>query len=299
MRVFAHVAEMASFREAGRILGMSPTRVSRAISQLEACLNVRLAIRSTRRVQLTPAGERYLRRCQQILTAIRNAEAEVRRGNPDLRVGCPVGFGRHLLMPAVARIRNWSPTVIELSMHPFQTEMSVEGDFPLDMLITVRPSTRRLSLAIGTEWETRLIGEIPLVMCAAPDYLAQHGIPTRISELERHRCLGLSLPEVTNARCEEGDDAERIRGHMHINDEDAVADGVRAQMGIGIVPLYCVSQDCRTGSLVRLMPEYAMPSWIVEVHLAPISLRDPTIRMWVDLLCEDLKSQLVQDSACQ
>lgn len=282
---------------AGRYLGLSPTRVSRAVSQLEASLNIKLAVRSTRRVHLTSAGRRYWHSCQKILKAIHDAEEEARRGSADFRVGCPAGLGRHYVMSAVARMQEVLATHIELCMMPFRMEAPTVGDRCLDLLVTARPAAALRSVVMGEEWEARVLGETPLIICASPKYLERHGTPTHFAELQRHRCLGLAPSEIIDPDAGQDAEAGGIRFAVHINDEDSVVEGIRAQMGVGVVPLYSVSKECQEGRLVHLMPEHNMPSWVVEAHLAPASATDPIVRSWANALCDDLKHQLIQDTA--
>ncbi|MFU1922209.1 LysR family transcriptional regulator, partial [Klebsiella pneumoniae] len=75
MRVFARVVDSGSFTSAAQALDLSTAQVSRLISDLEAHLQTRLLHRTTRRLALTEAGERYLERCRGILEDIEVAEA--------------------------------------------------------------------------------------------------------------------------------------------------------------------------------------------------------------------------------
>ncbi|MGV2461436.1 UNVERIFIED_CONTAM: LysR family transcriptional regulator, partial [Pseudomonas aeruginosa] len=115
MRVFARVVDSGSFTSAAQALDLSTAQVSRLISDLEAHLQTRLLHRTTRRLALTEAGERYLERCRGILEDIEVAEAEAAgahiRPCGRLRVQSLMGMGQHHLVPMIARYGALFPDV--------------------------------------------------------------------------------------------------------------------------------------------------------------------------------------------
>ena len=76
MKIFVEVAEAGSFTAAAQQLDTTTGYVSRSVSELEAHLRTRLLNRTTRRIALTEAGERYLSRCLAILESVSDAELE-------------------------------------------------------------------------------------------------------------------------------------------------------------------------------------------------------------------------------
>lgn len=115
MRIFVRVAETGSFTVAGKRSHLTAAAVSRAISDLESHLQVRLLNRTTRRTVLTEAGSRYLQRCMQILAYIDEAEAEAGESQAApsgrLRVYVWTSFGQHYVVPAVAHYQQQYPDV--------------------------------------------------------------------------------------------------------------------------------------------------------------------------------------------
>lgn len=121
MRVFAKVVDAGSFTAAAQLLDSTTGAMSRAVSELEARLRIRLLNRSTRRLALTPAGERYLQCCQQILADIDKAEEEASgahdRPAGTLRIFSFASIGQHYVLPAISRYRARHPEVsVELTM---------------------------------------------------------------------------------------------------------------------------------------------------------------------------------------
>jgi DNA-binding transcriptional LysR family regulator len=113
MRAFVRVVEAGSFTGAAQHLNTTIAYASRAVSDLEAHLRTRLLNRTTRRIALTEAGERYLHRCAQILAYVDQAEAEAgdahARPSGKLRVHATTSFGQHYVVPAVGRYQQLYP----------------------------------------------------------------------------------------------------------------------------------------------------------------------------------------------
>src|SRR5579864_9723471 len=121
MRVFARVVESGSFTAAAQQMDATIATISRAVAGLEAHLRTRLLNRTTRRIALTEAGERYLQRCEQILAYVDQAEAEAgdahARPSGKLKVHCMTSLGQHYVVPAVGRYQERYPDVhIELTL---------------------------------------------------------------------------------------------------------------------------------------------------------------------------------------
>jgi DNA-binding transcriptional LysR family regulator len=190
MRVFTRVVDAGTFTAAAQTLGLSTAQVSRQVSELESHLQARLLQRTTRRLGLTEVGSRYLERCRHILSELEDAGAEaggaylMPRGR--LRVHAITGLGTHLLAPLAARYSELYPEVnLELTLSQRHPDLLEEGQ---DVVITL---ARELP---DSELVAQLLGTTYSVVCAAPSYLGQHGIPMTLDELSQHRCLRLLDP---------------------------------------------------------------------------------------------------------
>lgn len=98
MTCFARAVETGSFSAAGRALGLGQPNVSRYVAALEDHVQARLLHRSTRKLSLTPEGERYYANVRRILDALDESESSI-RDNVDpaglLRVSCPLPWRMH------------------------------------------------------------------------------------------------------------------------------------------------------------------------------------------------------------
>ncbi|HID8095024.1 TPA: LysR family transcriptional regulator, partial [Pseudomonas aeruginosa] len=141
MRAFVSVAETGSFTAAAQRLDLTTAYVSRAVAKLEAHLQTRLLHRTTRRIALTEAGQRYLMRAQQILAYIEEAEAEAgdahARPSGTLKVHAMTGIGQHYLIKAISQYCETYPEVgFDLTLANRITDILDEG---YDISVVIAP----------------------------------------------------------------------------------------------------------------------------------------------------------------
>ena len=183
MAVFAEVVAAGSLTAAARQLGMTPSAVSQHLRQLEQSLGLALLHRSTRRLALTEAGERYHAGCAAMVAAARSADQALARlrdePEGELRLAAPIGFDS-LLARALAPLRR----------HPRLTLNLLLDDAIID-LIEERVD---LALRVGEQADSTLVarklGSIKRQLCAAPAYLAECGWPATPADLLHHDLLG-------------------------------------------------------------------------------------------------------------
>ncbi|WP_322029283.1 LysR family transcriptional regulator [Paraburkholderia sp. J76] len=299
MRVFARVADMGSFTAAAQHFDMTTAAVSRAVASLETHLQARLLNRSTRRVVLTEAGERYLRRCEQILAYIDQAEAEA--GNAQalpsgrLRVHATTGFGQAYLVPAVVQYQQRHRSVsVELTLSQHVPDLLDEGyDVSLQLSATDLPDSGLISHALGT---------LHSVLCAAPAYLRERGTPHSVAELAGHDCLQLFTPVFPRDKWRlEGphgvETFELPPATLQVNVAEALGGAMREGVGIGALPMSTALPAMRSGSLLRVLPEYRLQTLTVYVMYASRQFLDAKIRTFVDFLKESIPEVLAADEA--
>lgn len=293
MRVFVRVVESGSFTAAAQHLDTTTAYASRAVSDLEAHLHTRLLNRTTRRIALTEAGQRYLQRCQQILAYVEEAEAEAgdahARPSGTLRMHAMASFGGHYVVPAIGRYQQRYPDVsVELTLAQRIPDLLDEGfDVSLSLGYNL-PDSGLVSQRLGTAFS---------IACASPAYLEQHGIPTKPGELANHICLRLVTPGSMFDRWnfDGPDGAETFTlppAPFQVNGAEAMAIAVREGMGIAVLPTYTAVRWLRNGDLVWVMPEYT--SQLINIYALYSSRQylDAKIRTWVDFMREALPATL-------
>ncbi|WP_168787464.1 LysR family transcriptional regulator [Paraburkholderia aromaticivorans] len=298
MRAFVRVVEAGSFTAAAHHLGSTTAHTSRSVSDLEAHLHTRLLNRTTRRIALTEAGERYLHRCQQILAYVDQAEAEAgdaqARPSGKLKVHAMTGFGQHYIVPAVSRYQTRYPDVsVELTLAQRTPDLLDEG---FDVSLTLAaglPDSGLVSQRLGGTFS---------VACASPAYLRRNGTPTLPADLGGHCCIQMVTPVFrANEWSFDGPNGEEsialAPATFQINVADALAIAVREGMGIGLLPTYSAASGLRSGELVRILPEYTSQQMNVYALYPSRQYLDAKIRTWVEFLREELPSVLAGDQA--
>ena len=133
--VFVAVVENHGFAPAARCFGVSKSAVSKRISQLEEYLGARLLHRSTRKLSLTEAGERYFARAIEALAMVQEAEDAVSdlQSKPKgrLKINTPMSFGRLHIAPKIAKFLKLYPEIeIEMIMEDRVVDL-VDGGYDL------------------------------------------------------------------------------------------------------------------------------------------------------------------------
>ena len=292
MQVFVTLADAGTFTETGKRLNLTTAYVSRAIASLETHLGIRLLNRTTRSMCLTEAGERYLARARDITLAVDASEREARgaRLHPygRLRAHCSASIANRFVIPLVARFQARYPEVsVDLTLAPHVPDL-IRGSY--DVAIIAMPNLPNSDqVAID-------VGRISSVLCAAPAYVAHHGMPDTPRALVRHRCLQLVAPAYPAGEwaLTRGADAETVAFEPAMTADVAasLAIAVREGVGIGLLPEFVAADDLRSGALVRVLPDYRADD--VGVFLVYPSRRhiDAKTRAWVDFLKVELRDAL-------
>jgi DNA-binding transcriptional LysR family regulator len=296
MRVFVRVVEAGSFTGAAQHLNTTTAYASRAVSDLEAHLRTRLLNRTTRRIALTEAGERYLQRCEQILAYVDQAEAEAgdahARPSGKLKVHAMTSFGQHYVVPAVGQYQAQYPDVhIELTLAQRMPDLLDEGYDVALVLATDLPDSGFVSQRLTSAFS---------IACASPAYLERHGVPQTPHDLVNHRCLQLVTPVFPASQWQfagpQGVETIDLGpATFQVNVAEAMAVGVREGMGVGLLPIYSAISGLRSGELVWILPEYRSQEMTVFAMYPSRQYLDAKIRTWVEMLRETLPATLAKD----
>jgi DNA-binding transcriptional LysR family regulator len=285
MKIFVEVAEANSFTAAAQNLDATTGYISRSVSELEVHLRTRLLNRTTRRIALTEAGERYLRRCRSILAAIGEAEAEAADAHAKpvgtLRVHAMSSIGQHYVVPAIAAYQErHSEVKVELTLSQSVPDLLEEG---YDVAVRTSPDTLPDSNYISQK-----LGVVRSVLCAAPSYLEAHGVPASVADLANHTCLQVSLPPVFpldrwHLIGADGEyEFQLPDGRFKVNVPDAMVVALREGMGIGALPTLAIRSAFRSGALVRVLPDYYLQQLNIYAVYASRQYLDAKIKTWIE-----------------
>ncbi len=295
MRVFARVVDCGSFTAAAQLLELSTAQVSRLVSELEGSLSARLLHRTTRRLRLTEVGERYLQRCRQILAEVDEATAEASGAHltPSgrLRVHSFTGVGIQYLVPLAARYAEKYPEVsLDLSLSQRTPDLLEEGH---DVVIT---HSRELP---DSDLIAQRLGCMYSVVCAAPAYLQQYGIPQTPEELSAHRCLRLLDPVFPGDWVFERLGAMQVINpgqSFQVNVSEAMVEAAAAGMGVCLLPNFVAARALREGSLVRLLPAWQLHERNIYALYSSRRFLDAKIKTWVEFIKAELPRILERDA---
>jgi DNA-binding transcriptional LysR family regulator len=287
---FAHVVETQSFTAAAQVLGVPKSSVSRAVTRLEQDLGVVLLQRTTRRLSLTEAGKLYLERAREALALLGEARDAVVEADEEPRgtvrmtaAGDPTG--RLLARPIADFLRKHPQIHVELVITPRRVDMVEEG---ID-----------LALRAGKLDDASLIGRRieaqPMLLYAAPSYLAERGMPRKLQDLARHDCVlfrgarGRSRWSLTGKR---GPESVEVRGKVNTDDLPLVLHLASAGLGICLVPRVAALPALLAGQLVSVLPNYQLHGTALHlVHPAQRHL-PRRVRLLRDFLYDELKREL-------
>ena len=193
MLAFVTVVDAGSITAAADALNLTVSGVSRALSRLEAKLDVTLIRRTTRRLLVTDEGQRFLSHARQILAAIDIAEASVgndaRAPRGTLRVDAASPFILHAIVPHVAAFHAAYPEIaLELTSHEHIVDLLEQRVYVAIRIGTLQDSSLH----------ARALGSSPIRVVASPRYLDLHGRPRDVASLRTHRLIGFTTPDSLN-----------------------------------------------------------------------------------------------------
>ncbi|GGJ87656.1 LysR family transcriptional regulator [Pseudomonas matsuisoli] len=289
MAVFATIAEKGSLSAAGRILGLTPSSISRIVARIEKRIGTRLLIRTTRAITFTAEGETYLRAARRILADLAEVEdAITHQGVPKgrIRVSGALAHGRLSLLPLVAEFS---------ARHPAIVVDLVLSDEVVDILGGEADIAIRFGRLADSPLTARQIGETGQVVVASPDYLARHGTPQVPADLLKHNCLRFNFRRAIPdwPFFEDGSDFYlKVSGTIESNSGEALSQLARIGAGITRVGTFSVEEDLKTGALVPLLEDYnpgdREPINAVFVGGAAMPAR---VRAFVDFLVERYRDE--------
>ena len=288
LALFATVVDQGSFSAAGRVLGLSPSAVSRAVDRIEERLGVRLLLRSTRALSPTAEGQAYLQAARRILTDLDEAEQQIAdQGAPRgrLRISAALSHGRLCVVPLLGDFAALYPHIlIDIAL--------------TDALVDIAAGEADVAVRFGpladSSLTVRKLGETRRVVVASPGYLERNGTPLVPEDLLDHQCLNFNFRRaepIWPFRRDGRDFALSVRGSIEANNGETLGQLAASGVGIARVGAFSVAHDIALGRLMPLLEDYN-PGDVEQI--SAVFVGGPNmparVRAFVDFLADRLRA---------
>lgn len=283
---FVSIVDEGTISQAAEHLGVTVSAVSRALSRLEKKLNTSLFRRTTRRLELTQEGERYLERVRSILSDLEDAgdmmvkNKEVPSGK--LRIDAATPFMLHVIAPLIDKYSNAYPQIdIEL----------VSNESLVDLLEARTDVAVRIGELKDSSLSATPLGLSQIRILASPEYLQKYGTPQSVEDLAHHQLLGFnSLPKLNDWPIY---DTFNNLFHAQTNIKADSGETLRqlALCGTGIVCLsdFMTQQDLKEGRLIEL---FAASTIKMQQPINLVYYRNRKLSQRVSSFIEFIKKEL-------
>jgi DNA-binding transcriptional LysR family regulator len=291
LTLFIGVVRAGSFSQAAQEAGLSPQAVSKAVRQLEDHLGVRLFHRTTRSLTLTEEGERLFELANPGMRLLDEAIDTVQNSRRDMdgviRIAAPTSFGQHIVVPLIRDFQQRYPGVrFDLVLEDQFTDL-VEARIDVGFRAGNPPERNLVSRRIGDLW---------LVVCAAPRYIEQFGAPDSIDALRGHRCTGFRQPNTGRMvpwefRVDGATVYRDIPSVASFNTAEAEVAAVLSGMAVGQLGWYMVAEDIRHGRLRHLLAHTTASYGGVYMYYQQRTQMPQRVRQFIDYAVEHAPAQ--------
>lgn len=291
MITFVTVVETEGFASAARKLDVSPSVISRVVTELEEYLGVRLLTRTTRVVRVTDAGATFFDDCRRILGEIDAAELSATGAHAaprgQLTVTAPMLFGKIHVTPIVLDYLARYPAVNVNCWFMDRVVNLVDEGADAAIRIGELPSSSLQAIAVG---------KVRRVLCAAPAYLEQHGTPQRPDDLAAHTTIlatGLTPSPEWRFVVDGKQVTQAIQPRLITTTNDSAIAAALAGLGIVRLLSYQVTREVDEGKLAIVLPDYELPPLPVHVVHREGKHANQKVRAFLDLAIETLRANMM------
>ncbi|WP_218179158.1 LysR family transcriptional regulator [Pseudomonas gingeri] len=282
IRLFVRLVECGSFSAVGRAEGIGQPAVSKQIGALERHLGAQLVMRTSRQVVITEAGQTFYESARKLVDDFDALESSVgdRQKSPEglIRVNTAPAHGRLCITPLLPEFFRQFPNIaIEVSVSERHVDLVGDG---IDLAI-------RHGRLVDSSLTARKLSETDFVLVASPAYLALMGVPTRLADLDQHRCIVFTKNRDRYPwSLKVGQEIVSYvpHGALLTGDAEHIRTAVLSGLGIAQAPFWLLAQEIRSGQVQVLLP--ALQPERLPIHLVyPAGRRVPMrVRMFIEYL---------------
>jgi DNA-binding transcriptional LysR family regulator len=293
IKVFVRVAELGSFTQAAEQLSQAKGQTSQIIRALESSLGMRLLVRTTRSVRLTPEGIEFLERSKQLLAdadqlaGLFRHDGEQLRGT--VRIDLLSDLAHDIVIPRLPEF---------LAQHPGLEVFIGTADRFVDVAQEGFDCVLRIGQLADSDLMFRPLGSLKMCNVASPQYLKARGTPKKLEDLSKHHLIHYS-PSLSNRNVSwEWVDktgklcVQAMNASLVLNGTRAMQSACLASLGLMQVPRYGVKRFIDSGQLLEVMPRFVSPPLPVSL-LYPYRRHLPArVRVTLDWLASTVAGVL-------
>jgi DNA-binding transcriptional LysR family regulator len=289
MRAFIDVVEAEGFSAAARKIGRSKALLSKYVRELEDDLGALLLNRTTRQFSLTEAGHTYYRRATEIVREVDSLSDAVRESSGDVRgrikLSAPRTFADAPIGQSLIDFAKQHPDIVlDIHLDDRFVDLVEEG---FDLAV-------RISRLENSSLIARRLAPFSVRLCASPDFVAKHGMPTRPQDLTRIPCI-----IDTNGRWLanwqfKGDSGDAmsvpVSGPIEVNSPMTARAAAVAGLGFSILPDFIAAPEIKSGLLVSALDDRILSGagiFVVYPHRRYLPAK---VRVFVDFLAQWFKA---------
>lgn len=289
LQFFIDVYDAQSFSVAARQEGVSASKVSRIIQQLEDTLGQQLFYRNTRSVIPTEAGRLFISYARAMTAQISEAQRELRDRTVEasgmVRINAPVYFGQRHIAP-------WLPALAE--RYPrLHIEMTQTDDY-VDPHRDAADVLFRIGALTDSSVHARVFSDQHYHLAASAEYISKWGMPARPEEVASHHCLvyqGSSGPNRWLFRQRQGKWLHYpVPARLAANNAETLLRAALGGMGLVLFPDWLIGDSLKSGALIKLLPGFEAAIKAETQHVAAIypHARHPplNVRVVIDFFVE-------------
>lgn len=257
METLVAVIESGSFSAAARRLHVGQPAVSKMIAQLEARLETRLLVRSTRGLTATEAGQAFYERALRAIEEADEADLLARDAGAGLvgrlRVCGPVTLSRLHVVPYLGRFLDAHPGLkVDVVLDDRHVDLREEG---IDVAL-------RLGNLADSSMTARRVASSRHVVLGTPAYFKAHGAPVSPAELSGHPAVVYAQPGFGGSwtlRRERVEVPVVLSPRIKLTAAEGVRAAVMADLGLAIASEWMFGPELAHGEVVRVLADWSLP----------------------------------------
>lgn len=256
MAIFVTVVEQGNFSKTAKKLGVTPSAVSRQIGRLEDALGIKLLQRTTRQLALTESGTITFNYCKQMVEsadqAINASRSATSTVSGLLRVAAPKSLANKVLKPLFVEFLKCYPDIqLHLKVSDRILDPIHDG---VDFLIHINDNPIEALVNVK-------LGHVKSLVCASPDFLSNHKLPSHPDDLKSLPCICLG-ENLADSRWRFSKNNQQttvqVAGSYLVNHSEMRRDAIEQGIGIGSLPDYIAEQGIKTGKLIALLEDWQL-----------------------------------------